>query len=139
MKQFLGQLKELEDKLDKFQGEILKEIADHLVTSSPDDTGAYILSHSIGRSGAVGRRLSSDNRVSAPNTHREEARAHLYAQLQTIPPTTTRVWVGNNAPHALAVENGGVNWRRSGYFVYSTMTANFQSMIQSAKAKVGLK
>ena len=136
---FLGQLKELENKLDKVQQEILFEVVDHLVEKSPDDTGAYILSHSIGRSGAVGRRLDPATRVPAPNTHREEARQRLDEQVSSIPPDTSRVFVGNNSPHASVVEDGGSNWRRPGYFVYGTLRSAFPSIIQSAKNRVGLK
>ena len=136
---FLGQLKELQDKLEKLQPEILQDVADYIVTASPDDTGAYVLSHSIGQSGNVGYSLSSKDRTSNPNTHRQEALEKLQSQIQTIPPTQTKVWIGNNAPHAGAVETGGHNWKSNGYYVYSTLRNIFPSIIQSAKSRVGLR
>lgn len=138
---FLGQLKELQDKVDQLQPAILTEIAESLVITSPDDTGAYILSHSIGRSGNVGKRISSHDRVSARDAHKEEALSGLLSQIASIPKDSTRIWVGNNAPHANAVEYGGspFNWRRTGHFVYTTLRSRFPSLIQEAKHKVGLK
>lgn len=137
MKAFLGQLKELEDKLDQLQPIILEEVADFLVTSSPDDTGAYILSHSIGQSGNVGRRVSSRGRSSAPDLHREFALAGLMRQAQSIPPETTRVFVGNNAPHASQVEYGWPS--KDGYHVYERLAIRFKTLVENAKNRVGLK
>jgi hypothetical protein len=139
MKAFLGRLKVLEDKVARLPPTLLTEVADVLVNNSPDDTGAYVLSHSIGQSGAVGRRISSHDRPQVPNAHREDARAGLYAQAAAISPEATRVWVGNNAPHANAVEWGGPNWRTSGYFVYAKLAQQFPALIITAKSKVGLK
>jgi hypothetical protein len=139
MKAFLGRLKVLEDKVNRLPAALLTEVADVLVNSSPDDTGAYILSHSIGQSGAVGRQISSHGRPQAPNTHRDDARAGLYAQAAAISPETTRVWVGNNAPHATQVEFGGSPWRTSGYFVYAKLAQQWPALIVTAKNKVGLQ
>jgi hypothetical protein len=139
MKAFLGRLKVLEDKINRLPPTLLTEVADVLVNASPDDTGAYVLSHSIGQSGAVGRRISSHDRPSAPFTHLEDARAGLYAQAAAISPDATRVWVGNNAPHASAVEFGGPNWRTSGYLVYAKLAQQWPALIITAKGKVGLK
>lgn len=136
---FLGQLKELQDKLDRLQPSVLREAASFLVNASPDDTGAYVLSHSIGRSGNVGRSLSSHDRVSAPNTHRQEALGNLESQIAAIPSNTTRVWIGNNAPHVNAVEFGGHNWRRGGYYVYEQLRSVFPTLVKSAVNGVGLK
>lgn len=137
---FLGQLKELEDKLERVQPEVLKEVAHYLVSASPDDTGAYILSHTIGRSGNVGlSSLNPENRPSAPNTHRQEAEQRLLGQVAGIPPDTTRVFVGNNAPHAYFVENGGYGWETQPYKVYGRLRQLFPSMLQDAKNRLGLK
>lgn len=136
---FLGQLRELQEKLDKVQPIALTKVAQTLVRLSPDDTGAYVLSHSIGRSGNVGRRISSHGRPSAPNTHREQALAGLMNQIATIPPNSTRVWIGNNAPHVNAVEFGLPTWSRSGYAVYNQLRAIFPSLIKQAIREAGLK
>lgn len=136
---FLGQLKELSEKLEKLQPAVLTEAAEFIVSASPDDTGAYVLSHSIGRSGNVGRSISSRGRESAPNTHRQQALDGLISQIQTIPPNSTRVWIGNNAPHVNAVEFGGPNWRRSGYFVYEQLRSVFPNLLKQAINSVGLK
>ncbi len=135
---FLGQIKELREKLEELQPAVLMEAASFLVNASPDDTGAYVLSHSIGRSGNVGKSLSSHDRVSNPNTHRGEALGKLEGQIAGIPPNAVRVWIGNNTPHVNAVEFGGHNWRRGGYFVYEQLRSVFPSLIQSAKNSVGL-
>jgi hypothetical protein len=139
MKQFLARLKILEDKLDKLPSAIMSEVADYLVNASPDDTGAYVLSHSIGQSSAVGRRLDPERRVSAPNTHREEARAKLLGQAASLPPEATRIWVGNNSPHSPFVENGGWRWNTSAYMVYGGLGARWPQFVQQGKAKVGLQ
>jgi hypothetical protein len=137
MKAFLGQLKELEDKLEQIQPIILEEVADFLVIASPDDTGAYILSHSIGRSGNVGGSISSHGRQSAPDMHREAARQKLISQVWSIPPNQTRVWVGNNTPHASIVEYG---WpTKEGYAVYQKLGVVFSALVENAKNRVGLK
>lgn len=136
---FLGQIKELQDKLEKLQPEVLTGAAEFIVNASPDDTGAYVLSHSIGRSGNVGRSISSHGRDSAPNTHRQEALNGLLSQIAGIPPRSTRIWIGNNAPHVNAVEYGGPNWRRSGYFVYEQFRSVFPTLVKQAINAVGLK
>lgn len=136
---FLGQIKQLQDKLEELQESVLEDVVDQIVWSSPDDTGAYVLSHSIGRSGNVGYSISSADRPSAPGAHRSEAWRNLMSQVDSIPRNQTRIWVGNNAPHASAVEFGGPNWRRGGYYVYSTLKNVFPSLIESAKSRVGLK
>jgi hypothetical protein len=140
MKQFLAKLELLENKVDQLPSAIMVEVADLLVNNSPDDTGAYVLSHSIGRSGAVGRRLDPQNRASAPNTHREAARQGLHAQAAAIKPETVRVWIGNNAPHSNAVENGGHGWSRtSPYKVYAKLALSFPALVQQGKNKVGFQ
>lgn len=136
---FLGQLKETQEKLEQLQPAILEEAVSYLVSNSPDDTGAYVLSHSVGRSGNVGRSISSHGRLSAPGTHKQEAWANMMDQVETIPPTSTRVWMGNNSPHVNVVEYGGANWKRGGYYVYTKLRNVFPSIIQSAKSRVGLK
>ena len=137
MKAFLGQLKELEDKVDQMQPIVLEEVADYLVSISPDDTGAYVLSHSMGRSGNVGRSISSHGRASAPDMHREAARQGLMAQAWAISPEQTRVWIGNNAPHAYEVEYGWPS--KDGYFVYERLGVYFKALVENAKSRVGLK
>lgn len=136
---FLSQLKDIQDKVDKIQPEVLRETASFIVYASPDDTGAYVLSHSIGRSGNVGRSISSKGRASAPNTHRQEALGGLLSQIESIPKDSTRVFIGNNAPHVNAVEFGGPGWRRGGYFVYEQLRSVFPSIVKGAISAVGLK
>jgi hypothetical protein len=140
-KAFLSQLKTLQENVDKVQPSILTEVAHYLVAPevSPDDTGAYILSHSIGRSGNVGRRISSSGRQSARDTHRGEALDHLLSQVASIPPNSTRVWVGNNSPHVNAVEYGDVWPNGNGYYVFTTLRSIFPSLVAEAVQKAGLK
>jgi hypothetical protein len=136
---FLGQLKELQDKIERVQPTVLTKAARKIVDLSPDDTGAYILSHSIGRSGNVGGSISSHGRPQAPNTHGPEAYDNLLSQIAGIPPNSTRVWIGNNSPHVNAVEFGGANWNKPGYQVYTTFYAVFPGIIQEAVREAGLK
>jgi hypothetical protein len=139
---FLRQLKDLEDRVKEVQPRILEKAAYFLVDPqySPDDTGAYILSHSIGRSGNVGRGISSHGRVSARDTHRESALSGLLSQVANIPNTSTRVWIGNNSPHVNAVEFGEPGrWKRSGYFVYTNLRSRFPSMVAKAISELRLK
>jgi hypothetical protein len=138
-REFFGKLKVLQDKIDKIPRNILTELVTDVVAMSPDDTGAYVLSHSVGRSGNVGRSISSHGRPSAPNTHREDALAGLMAQVATIPPDSPLIWMGNNAPHVNAVEFGLPTWRGGGYFVYTTLRSNIKQIVADAVAQAGLK
>jgi hypothetical protein len=138
-REFLGKLKVLQDKIDKIPRNILTELVTDVVAMSPDDTGAYVLSHSVGQSGNVGRSISSHGRPSAPNTHREDALAGLMAQVATIPPDSSLIWMGNNSPHVNAVEFGLPSWRRPGYFVYTTLRSNIKQIVADAIAQAGLK
>jgi hypothetical protein len=134
---FLGQLKELKDKVNMIQPEVLQTAAQALVYLSPDDTGAYVLSHSIGRSGNVGRSISSHGRQSAPGTHKGAALDLLMDQIANIPPDATRIWIGNNSPHVNMVEFG---WpTKPGYAVYTQFRSLFPGYIKDAIRQVGLK
>jgi hypothetical protein len=136
---FFGKLKVLQDKVDKIPRNILVELATRVVNNSPDDTGAYVLSHSIGRSGNVGLGISSHGRLSAPNTHRGDALAKLMNQVATFPPESGLIWMGNNSPHVNAVEFGLPSWRTSGYFVYTKLRADIKSIVAGAIRDAGLK
>jgi hypothetical protein len=136
---FLGKLKALQDKIDKIPKNILVELATTAVNMSPDDTGAYVLSHSIGRAGNVGLGISSHGRLSAPNTHRGDALAKLMGQVAAFPPDSTLIWMGNNSPHVNAVEFGLPSWRTSGYFVYTKLKADIKNLVAEAIRQAGLK
>jgi hypothetical protein len=72
----------LGDSRDEFLEKALMEIANYAVNSSPVDTGAYVLSHSILPYGANGGRMrSSDNKP--PNQNIEATRQHALGQLQS--------------------------------------------------------
>lgn len=138
-REFFGKLLRLQEKIDKIQPSFLEKIANFAVTASPDDTGAYVLSHTIGSSSNVGKSFSSRNRLSAPGTHKGEALAGLIAQANAVPIGASVIGIGNNSPHASSVEFGGPNWRRDGYYVYTQLSNLSRNFLKEAIREAGLK
>lgn len=136
---FLGKLLKLQEKIDQVQPNFLGEVATFVVNASPDDTGAYILSHTIGASSNVGLSISSRNRPSAPNTHKGDALQKLMGQAASVPIGTRVIGIGNNSPHASSLEFGGPNWRRGGYYVYTQLDAVARDLLEDAIRGAGLK
>jgi len=119
----------------------LKDIAHYAIYSGvPDqaiDTGAYVTSFSIGRSGfGGGRRRSSDNRPKNqnPQSMKEQGYAQLQADInginfqELIKSGNISFTLRNRSPHAYAVENGGVTWKRdpNGYGVFAKIRSEFR-------------
>lgn len=135
----MDSLKErLEDTAGQAVEEKFKEIAQYSVyTAVPDesiDTGAYVTSFSIGRAGfGGGRSRSSENkpRNQNPAQKKDEAYGQLLSDINNIDfgemlsTGNTKFTIRNRAPHAYAVENGGVNWRKSGYHVFAKIRNQF--------------
>lgn len=136
---FLGKLLRLQEKIEQVQPNFLGKMATFVVKASPDDTGAYVLSHTIGASSNVGLSMSSRNRPSAPNTHGGDALQKLMGQAAAVPVGARVIGIGNNSPHSSSVEFGGPNWRRGGYYVYTQLDAVARDLLKDAIREAGLK
>lgn len=147
---FLQQLKDLGDRLDKVQPVFLEKVATHLTQASPSpagggspvDTGAYIMSHSIGTSSGLGGRQSSDRRSKDySEASRDAAYNKLMTQIAGLPPDATKVYIGNRSPHASLVEYGAPGWTKApeGYFVYGTARNKAPAWLEEAKRELGFK
>lgn len=139
---FLSDLKKVEDNLEEVRKVFLQKLADQVVYASPNptdggspvDTGAYILSHSIGTSTGLGGKQSSHGKPKDNGSARAEARAKLYSQIEGLPSDAKHVYMGNRSPHASRVENG---WpTKEGYHVYTILRGKAPVFIQEAKNEV---
>ena len=128
----------VEDDLDLVIKDVLTDIADELILRSPVDTGAYMLSHSIGKSSGLGGKLSSKDRTKTNySSAAESARSKLYNSIATLPKGETKLFIGNRSPHASAVEDGGHNWKNTPpYKVYTETRRNIPQIIKNAVIKV---
>lgn len=119
---FFTKLDLLQEDLEDYVEERLIEVAESAVNLSPVDTGAYVTSFSImGNSSSGGRSRTSNNKPKNqdPNTMREEAFSQLHSDIKSMDLLEqTNFKVTNRSPHANDVEDGGPNWRRSGYGVF---------------------
>ena len=101
------------------------------------DTGAYVTSFSIGPAGfGGGRSRKSDNKPR--NQNPQAMKDQGYSQLQSdinginfedlLKSGNARFTLRNRAPHAYAVENGGITWRRdpNGYGVFAKIRSEFR-------------
>ena len=101
------------------------------------DTGAYVTSFSIGPAGfGGGRSRKSDNKPK--NQNPQAMKDQGYSQLQSdinginfedlLKSGNTNFTLRNRAPHAYAVENGGVTWKRfpNGYGVFAKIRSEFR-------------
>jgi hypothetical protein len=145
---FLQQLKDLGDRLEQVQPVFLEKVATHLTQASPNpsgqgggspvDTGAYVMSHSIGTSSGLGGRQSSAGRPKDySEASREAAFSKLMTQIAGLPPDATKVYIGNRSPHASYVEYG--TSRYTGYYVYETAKNKAPVWLQEAKRELGFQ
>lgn len=112
----------------------LKDISEYAVSISPEDTGAYVTSFSIGRAGfGGGRSRTSHNkpRNQNPGAKRQEALGQLYSDIeglaikQDLEDGNAKFTLRNRAPHANAVEDGS-NWKKKdGYYVFTKIRRKF--------------
>ena len=119
---FFAKIEKLEEDTERKAKDKLKQIAKFATDISPVDTAAYVESFAFVQAGAGGgRSRTSNNKPTGQNG--EAARAESYATLlgdidrldfDAAPKATLR----NRSPHARAVEDGGVNWRKSGYGIF---------------------
>ena len=99
----------IEQKAEDLVRNKLFDIAQTAVSLSPVDTGAYVTSHSFKtNTSSRGRGKSSRNKPKQQNQQsmRQEGLDNLVQDI-------------NDSPHSQAVEYGGPNWKRQGYYVYT--------------------
>lgn len=103
-----GKLKFLEGLAQERVKEELKNIADSLVSRSPVDTGAYILSHTFQPTGGKGGRgYTSHGKPRGQNREAKmaEATAQLYSEIDAADVTSSRAGIfRNRSPHSGVVE-----------------------------------
>ncbi len=101
------------------------------------DTGAYVTSFSIGPAGfGGGRSRSSENkpRNQNPQAMKDQGYSQLQSDIKSInfeemlKSGNLSFTLRNRSPHAYAVENGGVTWRRdpNGYGVFAKIRSEFR-------------
>lgn len=137
-------LKKLGDRMTVVRDGLMTRMATDAVGASPVDTGAYVESHSIRTHSGAGRMRMSDapGRLPGqnPESKRSEALQMLMADIEALPKEAYKVYLTNRAPHANAVEQGGHNWNRGGYFVYTQVRAkvpiHLDAAITEAKARI---
>jgi len=114
----------------------LKEVANYAIDISPEDTGAYVESFSLGRAGFSGGRMKDSEAKSrlgtkANGASREKAKNNLLDDIkrinvkQMLADGLVKFTLRNRAKHARDVENGE-NWKRDGYHVFRKIRSKFR-------------
>lgn len=102
--------------------EVIADVAQSAVNMSPVDTGAYVTSFSIVDAGkGGGRSRTSNNKPTGqpPELMRQTAMGQLLSDISKLDfDNSLKFILRNRSPHSRAVEDGGPNWRRSGYGVF---------------------
>lgn len=135
-------LKTVEARVEGVRDEFLKNVAEELVLRSPVDTGYYVMSHKISTEQVGGRFTNNFSQIGPRNQNQsffqETALNGLVYDIEGLPKDTTKIFIGNTAPHALAVEYGGPNWKNNpdGYQVYSATKNKMPELLQDAIQKV---
>ena len=113
----------VEDTVEDLVRNKLFAIAETTVSLSPVDTGAYVTSHSFKtNTSSRGRGKPSRNKPKKQNQQsmRQEGLDNLVQDINALDLSdTSRITLRNDSPHAQAVEYGGPNWKRQGYYVYT--------------------
>ena len=113
----------VEQKAEDLVRNKLLAIAQTTVSLSPVDTGAYVTSHSFKtNTSSRGRGKSSRNKLKGQNAQakRQEGFDNLTQDINALDLSDiSRITLRNDSPHAQAVEYGGPNWKRQGYYVYT--------------------
>jgi len=132
--------KDVEMKLEGVKEQFLLNMAKELTNLSPVDTGDYVLSHSIGTQSLAGRFTGNFRTIGPggqdPSAKREESLTNLTDQIKALPKGATKIYVGNTAPHAQIVEEGGHNWKRHGYKVYAIVRNLADQFLAEAVSQV---
>lgn len=116
--------------------EKLKEVVNYAVDISPEDTGAYVESFSLGRAGFTGGRMKDSEAkgrigTKANGASREKAKSFLFGDIQgmdikkMLADGLVKFTLRNRAKHAKDVENGE-NWKRDGYHVFRKIRSKFR-------------
>jgi len=133
-------LKDVEMRLDGVKEQFLLEMAKELTDISPVDTGDYVMSHKIGTTSIAGQFTGNFRSIGEggqdPALFRETAYNGLALSIEALPKDAKTIFIGNNAPHAQAVEEGGANWKRQGYKVYAIVRNRADVYLANAIAKV---
>jgi hypothetical protein len=114
----------------------LEQIANYAIDISPEDTGAYVESFSLGRAGFSGGRMKDSEAKSrlgkkANGASKEIARGNLLGDIQRInvkqmlADGLVKFTLRNRAKHARDVENGE-DWKRDGYHVFEKIKRMFR-------------
>jgi hypothetical protein len=133
-------LAKVEAKLEGVKEQFLIEVAEDLVAqeTSPVWSGHYITSHSISSTSSGGQFTANlggwTDKTSNPEAYRSEARANLLGDIAALPKDADRVYISNNAPHAMIVEFGG--GRTPAYGVFSSVANRASIHLQKAISKV---
>ena len=137
--------KSINDKIEKKTAgaveQIIEDIAYYAIYRGvPDqavDTGAYVTSFSIGPAGFGGGR-SRSSKGKPRNQNPQAMKEQGYSQLQSdisginfvelLKSGNAKFTLRNRAPHAYAVENGGITWKRypTGYSVFAKIKSEFR-------------
>lgn len=127
-------------KLDGVKEQFLIEVAEDLVAqeTSPIWSGQYITSHSISTASSAGQFTANlggwTDKTSNPEAYRSEARANLLSDIAGLPKNADRVYISNNAPHAMIVEFGG--GRTPAHGVFSSVVNRASIHLEKAISKV---
>lgn len=103
-----AKIKKLEAKVEEEVKDELERVAWSLVSGSPVDTGAYVLSHTFSETGGkAGRGLSSNNKPRKQDwgTKAGEAMSQLRSDINAADLSKGHGIFRNRAPHAVDVEN----------------------------------
>mgnify|MGYP000034974099 FL=1 len=103
-----AKIKALEANAEEAVKDELERVAWALVSGSPVDTGAYILSHTFSETGGkAGRRISSEGKPRKQDwgTKAGEAMQNLRDDIQSADLSKGYGIFRNRAPHAVDVEN----------------------------------
>lgn len=89
--------------------QLLYMLAETAINVSPVDTGAYVESFEITTISGGGRGYTSHGRPKNQNpaAKKREALSQISADIASIPPNVTKIYLTNRAPHAAIVEGLG--------------------------------
>ena len=137
---FTQAIRKIEQDLEDVRNEFLKGMAREVVLSSPVDTGTYVMSHNVGERSAAGQFTGNIRYIGPPGQNtgamQQEALSKLYSQIDALPAEQTRVSLSNNSAHARIVEEGGKDWKRGPYQIYTIATNRAPIVLQDAINKV---
>ena len=126
---FFNKLELVGDELVELVEDELVGLASTAVDLSPVDTGAYVTSFSFVRKGSGGgRSRTSNNKPTGQSISamRDQGFSQLMSDIKTLDiKSTDGAVLKNRSPHSNDVEDGGPNWRRSGYGVFRQLRAMY--------------